>query len=124
MTVTARARRSPRWGPTGSPAACSAVPSRAASDATSGPRPGRVPRDAPSGARPGCGTPTHPAGSAWDGGSRRSVNVADHLTGKPVGAEDAQRGCPADRLGDAGRLGEVEGAQPVHRGRDLPGELV
>ena len=36
MTVTARARRSHRSGPTGRPAACSAVPRPAASTATSG----------------------------------------------------------------------------------------
>ena len=38
MTVTARARRSQRSGPTGRPAACSAVPRPAASTATSGRR--------------------------------------------------------------------------------------
>src|SRR3954451_3741167 len=43
MTVTARARRSHRSGPTGSPAVCRAIPRPVAMAATSGPAPGTVP---------------------------------------------------------------------------------
>src|SRR5271165_40989 len=134
MTVTARASRSQRSGPTGRPAVCRATPRPAAIAATSG--------GATSGAD---GTSVKGSGS---GTVSRSLNGADHRGqagpahrflvfgvlqhgaqglvgdrgGQLGGAEDAQREGPADRLRDAGRLGQVQAAQPVDRGGDLPGQ--
>src|SRR5580704_4989476 len=128
MTVTARASRSQRSGPTGSPAVCRAIPRPAAIEATSGWAPSDEAR--------------------WWGGKCSSVKGADHRRqagpahrflvfwvlqhraqglvghrdGQFPGTEDGQREGPADRLRDAGRLGEVEAAQPVDRGRDLSGQ--
>ena len=57
MTVTARASRSQRSGPTGSPAVCRAIPNPVASAATSGPA---------------------ASGPAASGGEDASVKGADH----------------------------------------------
>src|SRR6266404_5925308 len=128
MTVTARASRSQRSGPTGSPAVCSAIPRPVASEATSG--------EAISGGATSGGEGGPVKGSVKGADHRRqpgpahrflvfrvlehrAEGLAGHRGGKLLGAEDAQREGPADRLRDAGRLGEVEAAQPVDRGRDL-----
>src|SRR3984957_7282391 len=132
MTVTARARRSQRSGPTGRPAACSAVPRPAASTATSAEAGGTE------GAAGGGG---EAMGKALVKGAdyRGQAGLADHflvfwvlqhgahglvgdVAGQLVRAEHAQRAGPADRLGDAGRLGQVELAQALDRGGDLAGE--
>src|SRR6266700_2851013 len=123
MTVTARASRSQRSGPTGSPAVCRAIPRPVASEATSGPvTSGRVRgpvKDSVKGAdhRRQAG-PAHRF-LVFRVLEHRAEGLAGHRGGKLLGAEDAQREGPADRLRDAGRLGEVEAAQPVDRGRDL-----
>src|SRR5450755_1593459 len=133
MTVTARASRSQRSGPTGSPAACRAVPSTAASAATSGPDRGTA--SAPSGGTvTGNSARSRPDHRRQPGLTHhvlvlrvlqhRAHGLVGHRSRKLVRAEDAKRGSPANRLGNARRFGEIKAAQPVHRGRDLSGQLV
>src|SRR5271165_5316958 len=122
MTVTARASRSQRSGPTGSPAVCRAIPRPVAIAATSGAAGASVTslNGADHRRQPG------PAHRFLVLGilQHRAQGLVGHRDGHLGGAEDAQREGPADRLRDAGRLGEIQAAQPVDGGRDLSGQLL
>ena len=122
MTVRARASRSHRSGPTGSPAVCRATPNAAAVTPISG--------------------VTVPAGfgGSVNGGDHRSQpglahgllvlgilqyraqRLAGHRHGQVLLTEDADGEGPGDGLGDARWLGQVQGPEPLHRGRDLAGQ--
>src|SRR6266571_5300444 len=117
MTVTARASRSQRSGPTGSPAVCRAMPKPVAMAATSGAGYPSV-KGADHPRQPG---PAHRL-LVFRVLEHGAEGLPGHRSGQLPGAEHAQREGPADRLRDAGRLGEVQAAQPADRGGDLAGQ--
>ena len=52
----------------------------------------------------------------------RAERVLDDVGVELLAAEGGERLCPVDRLGDAGRLGEIEPAQAANEGGGLGGE--
>jgi hypothetical protein len=52
----------------------------------------------------------------------RAQRLVGHRHGQLLLAEHADREGPGEGLGDARRLGQVQGPQPADRGRDLAGQ--
>src|SRR5262245_29765839 len=113
--VTAWANRAVRSGPTDSPAARSAAANRAASAARS--------------ARAAVGSAIKECRQSRRLHGRQVLVIFDHSGQCPLGrvgvqsghTEDGESGRPAYRLGDAGRLVEVEPAQPADAAGDPRG---
>src|SRR5215472_9877416 len=130
-SATAAANRSLRPGPTGSPAARSAAPNRAARVARSSVIPGAITGHLAvadgtaivvrSVADTSTGTAAHDRSKVRRARGPQVLRVLEHrahrLPGrvrvKVGGTEDAQRRRPADRLGDTWRLRQVEPSQPL-----------
>src|SRR6201996_5235285 len=116
MTVMARASRSQRSGPTGRPAVCSAAPNAAAVAPTAG-----APISVKGGdhrSQPGLAHRLLVLGVLQD----RAQGLIGHRHGQFGFTEHADREGPGDGLGDAWRLGQVQGSQPLDRRRDLTGQ--